>query len=73
MTRLDNARNAQQENYYSNYYFKIKASKDTTIVRKTKAAAIKAYWYYHAEGKDLEWLGKWVGNQFEETNPPMLP
>lgn len=62
----------QQINYFSNYYFKIKASKDKTIVRKTKAAAIKAYRYYHSNGKDLEWLGKWVGSKFEETNAPLL-
>lgn len=72
MAAIDKMSSPQQENYYSNYYFKIKAAKDTTIVRRTKTAAIKAYRYYYAEGKDLEWLGKWVGNRFEETNPPML-
>jgi len=63
---------AQQVNYFSNYYFKIKALKDTIIIRRTKIAAIKAYRSYHAKGKKLEWQGKWVGNKFEDTNAPSL-
>jgi len=70
MTVIDKVRNTQQESYFSNYYLKIKASKDITIVRKTKEAAIKAYQYYLDKGRNIEWLGKWVGNKFEETNPP---
>jgi len=72
MTAIDNVWDAQQENYYNIYYFKIKASKDITIVRRTKEKAISAYKYYQAKGKHLEWLGKWVGNKFEETNLPFI-
>lgn len=55
------------------YYFQIKAvPNNITIFRKTRQAALQAFQRYKALGKDIEWLGKWDGQQFTESAVPGL-
>jgi hypothetical protein len=54
-----------------NYYFTVKSiPNNITIYRKTKEAAVMTYRQYVKVGKDCEWLGKWDGKKFQESNPP---
>lgn len=53
------------------YYFTVKSvPNNITIYRKTKEAAVHSYQQYQKVGKDCEWLGKWDGKKFTESNPP---
>ncbi|MCB0656809.1 MAG: hypothetical protein KDC57_11770 [Saprospiraceae bacterium] len=53
------------------YYFNIVSGMQTILVsRKEKAAAIGAYKKYLSVGKTCEWLGKWNGKEFTESNMP---
>ncbi|MCO6492190.1 MAG: hypothetical protein J5I98_27480 [Phaeodactylibacter sp.] len=53
------------------YYFTIKSvPNNITIFRKTKEAAITAFEKYRRAGKEIEWLGKWDGKEFKESNIP---
>jgi len=64
--------NLNQEGYYENYYFVIKSpTKETTIRRATKQAALNAFQHYLSLGKELEWQGKWTGNAFQDTETPV--
>ena len=50
------------------YYFNIKSGINTiTIHRKEKPDAIHTFQSYVKTGKDCEWLGKWDGKKFVET------
>ncbi len=51
------------------YYFNVSSGPQTiTIHRLEKDSAIKAYQSYIKIGKSAEWLGKWDGKKFSETN-----
>lgn len=53
------------------YYFTIKSvPNNITIYRKSKEAAMAAYRKYEKAGKEIEWLGKWDGKKFVESNTP---
>ena len=53
------------------YYFTIKSvPNNITISRKNKDAAASAFRRYLKAGKEIEWLGKWDGKKFTESNPP---
>ena len=53
------------------YYFMIKSyPNNITIHRKDKEKAISAFRNYREAGKDIEWLGKWNGKIFIESNIP---
>ncbi len=51
------------------YFFNIKMGYNNTIMisRKTKEAAKYAFSNYLNQKKDAEWLGKWDGKKFIET------
>ncbi|MFK7771848.1 MAG: hypothetical protein AB8F94_06900 [Saprospiraceae bacterium] len=51
------------------YFFNIKMGYNNTIMisRKTKEAAQYAFSQYLGQKKDAEWLGKWDGKKFIET------
>ena len=53
------------------YYFTIKSlPNNVTIFRKTRQAAVEAFYKYKMIGKGIEWLGKWDGKKFVEDSPP---
>lgn len=51
------------------YFFNIKMGHNNTIMisRKTKEEAEYAFSNYLNQKKDAEWLGKWDGKKFLET------
>ena len=50
------------------YYFQVDGQYNPiTIKRKSKEKAIKAYREYSKYPKDVTWLGKWNGKEFEES------
>jgi hypothetical protein len=53
-----------------NYFFDIKMGFNNTVTirRETKEEALFAYNSYLKQRKDCEWLGKWDGDKFVETN-----
>jgi len=58
----------QSSDYFERYYLKIMTpNSSTTITRSTKASAMIAYQYYHDQGREVIWLGKWNGQTFEDT------
>ena len=58
----------QAADYFERYYLKIMTpNSSTTITRSTKASAMIAYQYYHDQGREVIWLGKWNGQTFEDT------
>ncbi|MEL6923152.1 MAG: hypothetical protein AAFO94_03820, partial [Bacteroidota bacterium] len=55
-----------------NYYFKISASMQNIMIKRTsKAEAIRTFLNYKKLGKSCEWLGKWEGKKFSETTAPV--
>ena len=65
--------NLNHDDYFENYYFVLKsATKDTTIRRSNKKTAKQAFLYYLSKGKKLEWLGKWTGSSFKDTETPVI-
>lgn len=51
------------------FYFTIKGGqRNITIHRKDKRAALKFFRLYKSVGKEIEWLGKWDGGKFIESN-----
>lgn len=51
------------------YYFTIKGGRNNiTMHRKDKNTAISVFNRYESVGKDIEWLGKWDGSKFVESN-----
>lgn len=51
------------------YYFNVYTQNyPVTIHRKKKSNAMKAFKRYNSSGKSCEWLGKWNGKKFEETD-----
>ena len=62
----------QADDYFENYYLKIKTPCNSTkIARPTKASAKAAYLYYLDKGREVIWLGKWNGHSFEDTTIEM--
>lgn len=51
------------------YYFNVYSGPNTaiTIKRKSKEEAIRSYTGYLNTRKQTEWLGKWNGKKFVET------
>ena len=53
------------------YYLTINSiPNNVTIFRNNKKAALDAFRKYSEVGKKIEWLGKWNGKKFMETNIP---
>ncbi len=53
------------------FYFKVKTGPTKiTIKRKEKKEAVDAYLGYIKIGKDVEWLGRWDGKKFQESETP---
>lgn len=53
------------------YYFKVKTGPSKiTIKRIKKKDAAEAYYSYIKIGKEVEWLGKWDGKKFQESEVP---
>jgi len=54
------------------YYFNIRngGQSSITIKREKKNEAVDRYTSYKNLGKEVEWLGKWDGKKFTETNTP---
>ncbi|MEM6967567.1 MAG: hypothetical protein AAF573_22575 [Bacteroidota bacterium] len=52
------------------YFFEIKMGYNNTITifRKSKKDAIQAFKNYIKQKKDIQWLGKWDGKKFIETD-----
>ena len=51
------------------YYFVVKDSPSSiTISRSEKPEAVHAYQHYATLGKEVEWLGRWNGKDFEEQD-----
>ena len=53
-----------------NYFFDIKMGFNNTVTirRETKDEAIFAFRSYLKQRKECEWLGKWDGEKFVDTN-----
>ena len=51
------------------YFFNIKMGyqNSITISRKTRAEAVHAFANYLKQRKDCEWLGRWDGKNFVDT------
>jgi hypothetical protein len=56
------------------YYFNIRKGYNSviTIKRMKKQKAIDAYSSYKKSYKDVEWLGKWDGKKFIDSNVETL-
>lgn len=55
------------------YYFNIKnGTSDITVKRITKEEALLAFDRYERMNKELEWLGKWDGKKFVESEHEKL-
>ena len=53
------------------YYLTINSiPNNITLSRDNADTALYIYKKYHEVGKQIEWLGKWDGKKFEETNLP---
>lgn len=52
------------------YYFSIKTGYNSNIIifRKTRGEAEYAYSNYVKQKKDIEWLGKWDGKKFIDSD-----
>jgi len=52
------------------YYFNIKNGYNSaiTIRRLDKDQAVNTFENYLKAGKDAEWLGKWTGKEFADSN-----
>lgn len=64
------ARNKHFTKAVGKYYFSIKMGHNNTILisRKTEEEAKYAYGNYVNQKKEIEWLGKWDGKKFIETD-----
>lgn len=51
------------------YYFNVKNgyNNNITIKRKTRKEAIQSFQQYVKTKKNCEWLGRWNGKKFEES------
>ena len=55
------------------YYFNVKTGQfKITINRDNRKDAERMYQSYHKVGKQVEWLGKWNGKDFEIEKEPEL-
>jgi len=53
------------------YYFNIRnGQQKITICRAEKKDAVYAYLNYLELKKDVEWMGRWEGKKFSETESP---
>ncbi len=56
------------------YYFHLKSGQQNILMyRKERDAAVMAYYKYVKVGKNCDWLGKWTGRKFEESEVPPMP
>jgi len=56
------------------YYFHLKSGQQNILMyRKSKEAAVDAYYRYVKVGKNCDWLGKWTGRKFEDNAVPEKP
>jgi len=54
------------------YYFTIKSlPNNITMFRNSKMDAISTFRKYLIAGKSVEWLGKWNGKEFIESQVPV--
>jgi hypothetical protein len=52
-----------------NYYFRIQSGLQKILIhRKKKEEAIRKVLQYQTLGKNCEWLGRWDGKEFTESN-----
>ncbi len=53
------------------YYFKVKTGPSKITIKRTdKKEAAEAYYSYIKIGKEVEWLGRWEGKKFEDSEVP---
>jgi len=68
------SRNKKFDFGQENYYFEIRNGSigRITIKRKEKQEAVYTFLNYKRVGKNVEWLGKWEGKKFVETEEPKM-
>ena len=56
------------------YYFHLKSGQQNILMsRLEKEAAAVVYYKYVKVGKNCDWLGKWTGRKFEDSEIPAEP